>query len=268
MAAVVPVDDAGDPRIADFVGLRAEARRPLDSERAARGAFVVEGALAVRQLLQSDFRLRSILLTERGRRALGDDLEGLEAPVYLATQPVIEAVCGFHFHRGVLASAERRALPRTQELAAAAELLLVIEGVNDHENLGGLFRNAAAFGVDAVVLDPTAADPLYRRSVRVSMGHVLRVPFARATTWPADLESLRALEFELVALTPALDAEDLHGLTHSRRPALLVGSEGRGLTGDVLRLADRRVRIPMAPGVDSLNVSTAVAIALYQIREP
>jgi tRNA G18 (ribose-2'-O)-methylase SpoU len=143
---------------------------------------------------------------------------------------------------------------------------VLVEGVTDNENLGSIFRNAAAFGVDGVVLDPTAADPLYRRSVRVSMGHVLRLPFTRVTDWPAALATLRSMGFEVLALTPAVEAEDVGTVEPPVRQAVVVGSEGAGLPPATLAAADRRVRIAMAPGVDSINVATAVAIVLHQLR--
>jgi tRNA G18 (ribose-2'-O)-methylase SpoU len=143
----------------------------------------------------------------------------------------------------------------------------VLEGLNDHENLGALFRNAAAFGVDAVLADPTTADPLYRRSVRVSLGHVLRVPWTRLPDWPDGLASLKAEGFVLVALTPSADAEPIAALAADppARVALLLGAEGPGLSGAALAAADRRVRIPIAEGVDSLNVATAAAIAFHRL---
>jgi tRNA G18 (ribose-2'-O)-methylase SpoU len=178
----------------------------------------------------------------------------------------MEAVSGVHFHRGVLAVAERPELPAVADLVAGARRLLVLEAVNDHENIGALFRNAAAFGVDAVVLDPTTSDPLYRRSTRVSLGHVLRVPFARVPDggWPAALDELRRAGVTTVALTPSADAEPLGRIVADAPPrvALVLGAEGPGLTSPALAATERRVRIPMAPGVDSVNVATAAAIAL------
>ncbi|HYX44886.1 MAG TPA: RNA methyltransferase [Acidimicrobiales bacterium] len=262
MAELRPVEGPEDPRVADFVGLRGR------SAEADCGWLVAEGPLVVRQLLASDYPLRSILVTERGLRALAPELEALDGPVLVADQSVLDAVCGFHFHRGALASADRRPLPHVASVATDADLLLLVEGVNDHENLGALFRNAAAFGVDAVVLDATCADPLYRRSVRVSMGHVLRLPFTRVADWPSALPMLRELGFETVALTPAADAENVGGLAPRRKRALLVGSEGPGLTAAALAAADRRVRVPIAPGVDSLNVATAAAVALHRLAPP
>ncbi len=257
------VDDPSDPRVTDYRALRdPEARR-----RAERAILVAEGALAVGQLLRSPYPVRSFLLTERGLRSLAPLLppDG-DAPVYIATQAVMDAVAGFNYHRGALASADRLPLPDPSALAAAGNRLLVVEGVNDHENLGALFRNGAAFGVDAVLLDPTTADPLYRRSIRVSSGHVLRIPFARMADWPRPaLDRLRDEGLEVVALTPSPAADDLRTLEPAGRWALLVGAEGDGLTGAAMAAADRRVRIAMSPDVDSLNVATAAAIALHHL---
>ncbi|MGI9023787.1 MAG: TrmH family RNA methyltransferase [Acidimicrobiales bacterium] len=269
VATIVPIDDPADERVADFAGLSdpdARRRRESASPDGNPGFFVVEGPLVVRRLLCSTYRVRSLLVTDRGLRALDPDLGGLgAAPVYLAEQSVVDAIGGFNFHRGALASADRRPLPDLTAVAGTADLLVLIEGVNDHENLGALFRNAAAFGADAVVLDPTTADPLYRRSTRVSVGHVLDMPFTRASDWPADLARLRALGFEVLALTPSAGADDVREVRTRRRQALLVGAEGPGLSDGALAGADRRVRIAMAGGVDSLNVATAAAIALHHL---
>lgn len=263
----VAIADPDDPRVGDFVGLNdPELRRLREGSGGTEGGFfIAEGALVIRQLLRSPYRVRALLLTPRRLADLAGDLVSLEAPVYVGAPEVVNAVSGFHLHRGALASADRRPMPPLAAVVAGAARLVVAEGVNDHENLGALFRNAAAFGTGAVVLDPTSADPLYRRSVRVSMGQVLRVPFTRAgaRAWPGDLERLRAAGFELLALTPGPDAEDLRSVRPSPRWALLVGAEGPGLSAAALAAADRRVRIPMAPAVDSLNVATAAAVALH-----
>lgn len=256
MAPVVPLDDPSDPRLADFAGLR-HRDDPA-------GPIIAEGAQVIRHLLRSPYRLRAVLITERGLRTLEDDLAGVDVPVYLADQALVEAVCGFHFHRGALASADRGLpLDPAAVLGRRPRLVLGIEGVNDHENLGSLFRNAAAFGVGGVLLDPTCADPLYRRSIRVSMGHALRLPFARVAGW----EALREAGYEVIALTPATDADDLStvdpAVTTPR--AVLVGAEGPGLSGATLTAADRLIRIPLAAEVDSLNVATAAAIALHHL---
>jgi tRNA G18 (ribose-2'-O)-methylase SpoU len=168
--------------------------------------------------------------------------------------------------RGVLASADRGPAPSVGALLAAARRIAVLEGLNDFENLGALFRNGSAFGLDAVLLDERCADPLYRRSVRVSMGHVLRVPFAvLLDPWPDALGAVRDAGFELLALTPAADAVPLPQVTPAERVAVLLGAEGPGLSPGALAAADLRVRIPMAPGVDSLNVATAGAVAFAQL---
>ena len=271
MPIIVPVEDPADPRVADFVGLTdPDLRRLRERSGGAEGGFfIAEGTLVIRQLLRSPYRVRALLLTPRRLAALAPDLEDLDCPVYVGPQPVVNAVSGFHLHRGALASADRLPLPEVGALVEGCDLVVAGEGLNDHENLGALFRNAAAFGAGAVLLDVSSADPLYRRSVRVSMGHVLRVPFTRATAWPGALGRLRDLGFEVLALTPAPHAEDLRDVEPRGRQALLVGAEGPGLSGAALAAADRSVRIAMAAGVDSLNVATAAAVALHHLaRRP
>jgi tRNA G18 (ribose-2'-O)-methylase SpoU len=267
VATVVRVDDPSDRRVADYVSLTDPdlRRRREHGDGAGGGFFIAEGLVVIRHLLRSPYRVRSLLLTPRRLEVLAPELEHVDAPVYVGSQEVVNAVTGFHLHRGAVASAHREALPDPVDAAADARLVVVTEGMNDHENLGALFRNAAAFGAGAVLLDPSSADPLYRRSIRVSMGHVLRVPFARATRWPEVLDDLRRLGFEILALTPANDAEDLATVAPGPRRALVVGAEGPGLSSAALAAADRRVRIPMAPGVDSLNVATAAAVVLHQL---
>ena len=262
---IVAVTDLDDPRLQDYRHLREPSRR-MGIERA-HGMFVVEGHLSVAALLDSSFQARSILVTqEQAHRYSGVT----DVPVFALPAREIERVTGVHFHRGVLAAANRPALPSVAEIARGANRLLVLEGVNDHENVGSLFRNAAAFGVDGVVLDPTTADPLYRRATRVSLGHVLRVPFARASAWPDALTELRAHGSTVVALTPAPGAESLVALAAEPPPrvALVVGAEGPGLTVAAQRQADRCVRVPMAGGVDSVNVATAAAIVLARLFAP
>jgi len=180
---------------------------------------------------------------------------------------VLEGIVGFDLHRGALASVERRPPAPIDDLVGPGALIIVGEGLNDHENLGALYRNAVAFGASGIALDPTSADPFYRRSVRVSMGHVLDVPTARLGALPGGLAELRALGVEVVALTPRADAVALHDVPpRSDRPrAVLVGAEGPGLTAAAIEAADLAVRIPLAPGVDSLNVATAAAIALHHL---
>lgn len=261
------IDDLDDPRLGDYVHLREPSRR-MGVERE-RGIFTVEGRLSVEALLASPYEVRSILVAEEhvGRVA---SVLATDAPIFSLPSAEMEQVTGVHFHRGVLAVAERPELPSVADLVAGASRLLVLEAVNDHENIGALFRNAAAFGVDGVVLDPTTVDPLYRRSTRVSLGHVLHVPFARVTEgrWPDALDDVRAAGFTVLALTPSADAEAIGAVAGERpdRVALLLGAEGPGLTAAAMAAADRRVRIPMAAGVDSVNVATAAAIALSTLH--
>jgi tRNA G18 (ribose-2'-O)-methylase SpoU len=209
-----------------------------------------------------------VLATER-RADRVRTLVGVRAPVLVRSLDEVAGVAGFDVHRGVLAAADRLPPAGVAEAAGAAELVVVTEGLGDHENLGALFRNAAAFGADAVLLDPTTADPLYRRSVRVSLGHVLRVPWTRLTPWPAGLRGLRDDGLAVLALTPDPGADPIDDVVTQAVPpgpvALMVGAEGPGLTGAALAAADRRVRIPIAAGVDSLNVATAAAIALHRL---
>ncbi|MBW3556262.1 MAG: RNA methyltransferase [Actinobacteria bacterium] len=268
MAKVTAVEDPADGRVADFVLLTDPdlRRRREQSGGADGGFFIAEGELVIRQLLASPYRVRSLLLTPARLASLEAELAELDVPVFVAGQEVVNAISGFHLHRGALAAAERGPAYDPAAVAEAADLLVVAEGVNDHENLGALFRNSAAFGAGGLLLDPTCADPLYRRSVRVSMGHVLRVPFARLPGWPQSLADLRSLGFEVLALTPAADAVDIRTIEPRPRQALVVGAEGPGLSAAALATADRRVRVAMAPGVDSLNVATAAAVALHHLR--
>jgi tRNA G18 (ribose-2'-O)-methylase SpoU len=249
-------------------------RHLSDPERLRRGElFIAEGRLVVRTLLaQSPLAVRSLLITENARRVLEDVLEPRlgDLPVFLVSEETIEALTGFNIHRGCLALGER---PRRESVGAllarltSLRRLVVLEQIANADNLGGIFRNAAAFGVDAVVLGPGCCDPLYRKSIRVSMGAALQVPFCHADAWPADVEALRAAGFAVAALTPSRHAQDIGTwaavLPAGARLALLAGSEGAGLSQQALARADVAVRIPMAPGTDSLNVATATAIALH-----
>jgi tRNA G18 (ribose-2'-O)-methylase SpoU len=260
------VGDAGDPRIADYVGLSdPDLRRRVERDR---GFFVAEGPLVVRTLLATRYRVRSVLVTPAQHDALAPDLAALDAPVYVVEPDVMRATVGFDLHRGAVAAADRSPLPPVSDVVRDARRVAVLERVNDHENLGGLFRNAAAFGVDGVLLCPQCSDPLYRRSVRVSIGHVLTVPWTRAVPWPHTLDALRDDGFRVVALTPAPDAPEIDDVSFAsdERVALLLGAEGEGLSSVALARANARVRIPMATGVDSLNVAVAAAIAFHRYR--
>jgi tRNA G18 (ribose-2'-O)-methylase SpoU len=266
--AVVPViaiQNADDPRLSDYIGLSdPELRRRIEPEG---GFFVAESPYVVEALLRSRRAVRSVLVTPTQHDALAGVLASVDVPVYVARPEVLRKVVGFDLHRGAVAAGDRWALPSIDSVLDSARRVAVVERMTDHENLGGVFRNAAAFGLDAVLLDAETADPLYRRCVRVSIGHVLTVPWTRL----ASLDELRDRGFTLVALTPAASARSIAEITWPERCALLLGSEGPGLSEGWLAAADVRVRIPMRPGVDSLNVATAAAIAFYiqaQIRRP
>lgn len=257
MSEPVAVDDAADPRLADYVDLAdPELRRRVES---ARGFFVAESPLVVRNLVRSGRRVRSVLVTPPQRDALADLFPQVSAPVYVAPPEVLRRVVGFDLHRGAVAAADRWDLPSVGAVVEHARTVAVLERVNDHENLGVLFRSAAALGIDAVLLDPECADPLYRRTVRVSIGHVLTVPWTRI----GSLDELRDCGFTRFALTPDDAATPIEDVTWPSRAALLFGAEGPGLSPEWLAAADARVRIPMRNAVDSLNVATAAAIAFY-----
>jgi tRNA G18 (ribose-2'-O)-methylase SpoU len=265
MSPVVDVDDPTDPRLDDFRDLNSIDRRPdLPS---GKGLVIAEGVLVVQRMLASRFRPRAMLGTDRRLRELGDDLDATDAPYYRASAEVMADVVGFHLNRGVLAAASRPGELSVADVVADARTVAVLEGVNDHENLGSIFRNAAGLGVDAVVFGTGCADPLYRRAVRVSMGHALLVPYAWAAAWPSDLSMLRDKGFRVMAMTPDAGAATLAeamATVRDERVAFLVGAEGPGLTETAMRASDLRVRIPMSRGTDSLNVATAAALAFYE----
>jgi len=264
MPRVEIVKDPEDPRLADYREIR-DAERRLRS-----GTFIAEGRQVVRRLLAAGrYRTRSALVTPPALDALGAALAAAEVPTYLVRQDIVEAVVGIEFHHGCLAAGERGAEPTLEAVLAEAqgECVVVLEALGDASNVGAIFRNALAFGAGAVLLSPGTADPLYRKAIRVSAGASVALPFARLADWPRDLERLRAAGYASLALTPRADAVDIRALGVERprptRPALLLGTEARGLSDGALAAADLQVRIPMAPEMDSLNVATAGAIALH-----
>jgi tRNA G18 (ribose-2'-O)-methylase SpoU len=264
---VVPVEeitDPGDERIADYRALTdVELRTRWEPPH---GLFIAEGELVLRRALRAGYRPRSFLVDAKRVEQL-DDLDTGGAPVYAATPDVLQRATGFHVHRGVLASFHRRELPAPAAVLDTARRVVILEDVNNHTNLGAIFRAVAGLGVDAVLLSPSCADPLYRRSVRVSMGEVFAVPYARLAPWPDGLARVRAAGFSVLALTPAADAVPIQRLeaAHRIRPALLLGAEGAGLSGPALAASDVRVAIPMRRGVDSLNVAAAAAVAAWEL---
>jgi tRNA G18 (ribose-2'-O)-methylase SpoU len=275
--ALEALDDPEDTRLADYVNLRSpEVRRVWERQR---GVFVAEGHKVVARLLSAPgWTVRSVLVAaDRLERILAElprpaGPGGSAVPLLVASQPVIDRVTGFNLHRGLLAAADRPAArPWPEVVPAGGGRLLVVEDVNDQENLGSLFRSAAALGATAVLVSPGTCDPLARRTVRVSMGAVLHLPFATLAPWPVGLGELASRDWEVVALHPAgagtADLDDLGArLAGHPRVALVVGSEGPGLSAAALAAATRRARIPMEAGVDSLNVAVAAAIGLHALR--
>ena len=271
LRSIERIVDAADPRVAEYRGLSDPGQ--LRSQ----GLFVAEGRLVVRRVIE-DARLpiRSLLVNDAALRDLGPLLDTLDRPVpiYVCETAGFLGITGFPIHRGCLALVERPEALSIGAVLVSASTAVVLEGVTDADNIGGVFRNAEAFAAGAVILSPTCCDPLYRKAVRTSMGAVLRVPFARASEWPAALTWIREAGFTVAALTPREPSETIRQFAarHAGRPAgqarlaLVVGTEGAGLTADAESAADVRVRIPIAGGVDSLNLAVAVGVALFALR--
>ena len=257
---IVTVGNPNDPRIAAY-GHVADARWLK-----AAGLFVAEGRLVVERLIACKrFRLHSILVTPATLETL-DNGAGIESPIFVAQREVISRIAGFDFHRGCLGLAERPAETPSPELDAATRIL-ALEGVADPSNVGGLFRVAAAFAVDGLLLDPATADPFYRKALRTSMGAVLHVPFARLTPWPGAIAEYKTRGFRVLAMTPRADAPRLADVArnHAGPVIVMVGAEGTGLSAAAIAAADVLVRIPTTPAVDSLNVSVAAGIVLSHL---
>lgn len=263
------IEDPTDPRLLDYVGLTDVAlRRRTEPER---GLYVAESEKVIRRALAAGHRPRSYLMGERWLADLADLVAQAEAdgiPVFVGEHDVVESLTGFHLHRGALAAMQRPPLPTLAEVLDGARRVLVLEDVVDHTNVGAVFRSAAALGVDAVLVTPRCADPLYRRSIRVSMGTVFQVPWTRIDPWPGGVEQLRELGFTTAALALEDDSVALDALAADppERLALVLGTEGDGLSGRTIAAVDVTVRIPMRGGVDSLNVAAAGAVAAWALR--
>jgi tRNA G18 (ribose-2'-O)-methylase SpoU len=263
------IEDAGDPRVAMYRGLR-------DGELVrSRGLFVAEGRIVVKRVIEDRrYRVQSVLVSDAACRDLQSAWPGLDAdvPIFVGDAQQLAEIAGYEVHRGCLAMVHRPPDMTPETLIATAQNLVILEAVSNADNVGGVFRNAAAFGVDGVLLSPSCCDPFYRKAIRTSMGAVLRVPFARAAAddWPGILAQVRAAGFTVIALTPREPCDRLDAYAASRprraRQALIVGTEGAGLSPGAETAADHRVRIPMADGVDSLNLAVAIGIALYELR--
>lgn len=250
------VDDPADERVRDYVAL-SDVDHRRDGE-----IYIVEGEIALRRVAASGATFRSILVSEKKAGRVAGVAAGTRT--FVASQPVLDDVVGYHLHRGVVAAAYRPPVRAASELLGP-RVVAVLEGITDHENLGVIFRSAAALGVGTVFLSPSCCDPYYRRSVRVSQGNVAAVPFARLAPWPSSMDVLREAGYRIAALTPVggVALSDA-GLQEARHVAVVLGTEGDGLTEAAMERADLRVAIPMQPGVDSLNVATAAAIAFYE----
>lgn len=263
------IERLDDPRVAEYHNV------PDPELLREHGTFVAEGRHVVRTLLAaSRFEVRSVLVSPTVMEALADILPLRPAmPVYVADPRLMSAIVGFNVHRGCLATGVR---PRPQALAEvlgdahSSSRLLIVEHVANADNIGGLFRNAAAFGAEAVLLSPRCCDPLYRKAIRVSVGASLRVPFATLHDWPDEIAAVRRAGYTVVALTPDRSARELAAMvSEARWPetiAVMVGNEGEGLSTGALEAADVCARLAMEPGMDSVNVATAAAVALYLCR--
>jgi len=262
VAELIEVDDPTDPRLADYRDLRdVQLRQHVEAEH---GLFLAEGEKVVRRAVEAGYAVRSLLMAPRWLDGLGDVLAATGAPCYVVQEAMAEQVTGFHVHRGALASLERRKLPSVEQVLAGARTVLVLEDVVDHTNVGAVLRSGAALGVDAVLLAPRCADPLYRRAVKVAMGAVFALPWTRLPDWYDAVPLLARHGLTSVALTLSDDAVPLEeAVTGLDRVALLLGSEGHGLSERWERAADHRATISMAAGVDSLNVAAAAAVACY-----
>ncbi|MEU6735251.1 RNA methyltransferase [Streptomyces physcomitrii] len=289
MAELLTVDDPDDPRLGDYTGLTdVELRRRREP---AEGLFIAEGEKVIRRAREAGYAMRSMLLSAKWVEVMSDVIAEASAPVYVVSPELAERVTGYHVHRGALASLRRKPLPAATELLgaghrapadgrttdesspsagprSAGRRVALFEDLVDHANLGAAFRNAAALGVDSVFLSPRCADPLYRRAVKVSMGAVFTVPWTRLTSWPDEIEVFRRYGFVTAALCLGERSITIDELAARRygKLALLLGTEGDGLSDAALRAADEHVRIPMAAGVDSLNVAAASAVAFHTTR--
>jgi tRNA G18 (ribose-2'-O)-methylase SpoU len=265
VAELLAVRDADDPRLADYRDLRdVRLRQSLEAEH---GLFLAEGEKVVRRAVQAGFPVRSLLMAPRWLDGLADVLDATDAPCYVVSEELAESVTGFHVHRGALASLERLPLPTVEQVVRDARTVMVLEDVVDHTNVGAIFRSSAALGVDAVLLAPRCADPLYRRAVKVAMGAVFSLPWTRLPDWYDALPALSTAGFTTVALTLADGAVPIErAVAGCDRLALVMGGEGHGLSPRWTAAADLRAVIPMAAGIDSLNVAAASAVACYEAR--
>ncbi|GAA2173198.1 RNA methyltransferase [Agrococcus versicolor] len=262
---IVRIASLDDPRLTDYVGLTdVQLRTRKEVER---GLYMAESQTVLRRALAAGHAPRSVLVTERWLPDVEALVGHLDIPVFLGEESQLATLIGFHLHRGALAAMQRPELPSVAEVLRDARVVVVLDGLVDHTNVGAAFRSVAGLGADAVLVTPTCSDPLYRRAVRVSMGTVLQVPWTRIPAWPEAAPLLHDAGFQIAALALSDDAVDLASWRHDRdeRVAIVLGNEGHGLGRDALAAADVVVRIPMRHGVDSLNVAATSAVALWAV---
>lgn len=262
---LLTVTDADDPRLDDYRGLTDAALRIM--REPSRGLYIAESTKVIARAVAAGHRPRSVLVQERQLDDIREIVGDLDVPVYVVPDEVAEDLTGFAVHRGTIASMHRPELPSVREVLEGARVVLILENIGDHTNVGAAFRAAAGLGADAVLVSPGGADPLYRRSVRVSMGTVFQVPWTRIPDWDSAIADLHTADFDIAALALRDDAVTLSAYVADRpeRVALVMGSEGDGLSRTVIDAADTVVTIPMSGGVDSLNVASAAAVALWAL---
>lgn len=269
--AAEEIDDPDDPRVRDYLHLTDVALRSRSEPE--QGLYLAESIEVIRRAVDAGHRPRSLLMAPKWLASMDEVLRRTgagpygEIPVYLGTESLLRQITGFHLHRGAIAAMHRPQLPSVTSVLAGARTVAICEDIVDHTNVGAIFRSAAGLGADAILVTPRCADPLYRRSVRVSMGAVFSVPWTRMARWPDDLAQLRSLGFAIVGLDPDPGSVPLQEFGRSRpeRLALVLGTEGPGLSAQARHELDVRVRIPMSPQVDSLNVAAAAAVAFWAL---
>lgn len=263
---IQPIASLEDPRLEFFTRLTdVELRRAHEPET---GLYLAESTKVIERALSAGHRPVAVLAMEKWLTGLEPILAGHDVEVFVGDEATLEELTGFHLHRGAIASMERPPLSSVADIVRDARTIVVIENVVDHTNVGAIFRSVAGLGADAVLVTPECADPLYRRSVRVSMGTVLQVPWTRIPSWPAGIDELRELGFTVAALALSDDSISLTSFVAEGhdKVAVVFGSEGHGLTERTVASCDRVVRIPMSHGVDSLNVAASAAVTLFALN--
>lgn len=265
MGYVVPIDDSSSVDLSDYVSLTDVAlRRKLEP---AGGLYIAESHKVISRALDAGHQPRSVLTNQKYLPGVQELVANFDVPIYLASDDVVEGITGFEVHRGALAALHRPTLPSLESVLLDSHLIVILENLVDHTNVGAIFRAVAGLGADAVLVTPECADPFYRRSIRVSMGTVLQVPWTRLESWPGDVDVIRRAGFHVTALALRDDAVSLREFATNRptKTALILGAEGDGISARTLAAVDSVVRIPMLHGVDSLNVASAAAVALYAL---